>query len=111
MFRMVKKYSHQDEFNASHYSLLDSLVVGILRYVSTLLNDPDFCTQNSSNNAQILKELCTNSSDTVANEARNVIVLYAEQGLKEIRTGPSHYTFPIILFNLYQVVFITWSHH
>ena len=108
---MIKKYSLQDQFNASHYSLLDSLVVGILRYMSRLLDDPDFCTHNSSNNAQILKELCSSQSEVVRSEAEYVIRLFAKQGNREMESKPLHYTFPIILYNLYQVVPIISIHH
>ena len=111
MFRMIKKYSLQYQFNSAHYALLDSLVVGILRYISSLLDDPDFCNHNSSGNAQILKELCNNPSEVVRSEAKAIVYLYAQQGERELELRPLHYTFPITLYNLYQVLFIIFTHH
>lgn len=111
MFRMIKKYSHQDQFNTSHYGILDNLVVGILRYMRHLLDDPDFCTHNSSSNAQILKELGSSQSEAVKTEAKSVFLLFAKQGFTEIQSKPTHYTFPIIIYNLYQVVSIVLTHH
>ena len=111
MFRMIKKYSDRDQFNVSHYGILDNLVVGILRYMSHLLDDSDFCTHNSSGNAQILKELWCNPSEAVRTEARSVILLYARQGFTEIQSNAMHYTFPITMYKLYEVVSVVLPHH